>query len=1162
LQWQHRAVAAALQELTTARAAQPSTTRVRQLLELSNAAMATAVALMLAEERDASRRAALESVSDAATAPDPAAAPAPAEDATGGVSSSALLSLPLMRALAERLVEAGSAHASALGAVTTDLPPLAGGAAAFVENSGGGGGDDDDEDDVSGDEDTIQAATASANKIAVLNPDKALASALERADQLVEDAKDESGHAFGEFAADSDSEDNHDAYAGGIFVDEAEHVGSSNPDEAWPCYEVAVVDGVWRERDLRAVAALHRPPRRAETMNLLASWLDNAAHPHGRALSLFLTALLHCISSHRAGATQARVRLADASRLLPGGTGGEHRCRICGNQYGVLADLDMHVRRRHARTIDQANAAAVQRNDREDARALLDESVLATKAFIASTYAAIHRQYAMLPARALRDALEHLVLERVYPHLAALYAHADEHASAQLDERIDALSDLHPAVFDVNAVFWPLLGVREMPCRDGRLARVDHEHARRVRSQGISEPPAGVTRDNMIIERAGPPLNALASYTSVSGKLRALTAVGGIVSRCVERHFGAGARVVLGADDLLPLILYIIVRTQPRSLLSQLHAMEAFITRDAVNGKYGYFLVTATMAVEFISTLNVATLKAEFQAKAVASGMQFAAADEQPAKAATLEVPAPAAAAAAASATAPASPSKSLGVPGLLANLGSLSPRLRSAMPSAAATLAAPVAPDSDTAVVQVNATHAQVSEFFAKFGVVGDEDVLVRHSCLCKESSSLRRGVLVVTTRRLAFYRKSVQIVAEWARIRAVSARRGSGAAFGASIEVSVRASADSDINVIYTFSAFQCMVDPVIAHIEAARAGAKATYYRDFSCKFQLPSTPADKPVQLQPIVLRIDESDAAVYDGFTKELLEKHSLRRVRKWTQQPPNRVVVDVGAGEMRAFVVAEAPDDIVFWLHFVTNRVASRLAGAAPSKVSMADHFRPNDAHGAGAPAAPDAPAPAVPESVRNKAALGSRQLQQLTGSLDLRVAKHVSALRAEALLTSVAGLADENAGSHAQTLMALADRLEACKPAEDARPARSPSLLISDADAAAGVTGAVAAAAAADDDGALRARSRTRDWHALCSNYATNVRDIALQEAAPLQLLWALASAQSDDASALHDALFPVRATLLATLEAVSGAETALGAADASDRRIADTVAALGALK
>jgi hypothetical protein len=154
-------------------------------------------------------------------------------------------------------------------------------------------------------------------------------------------------------STDGDYDDDDD----GVFVDEHEHVGSSNPDEAWPCYAIAVVDGVWRERDLRAIATMHNPPTRRETMRMLASWIDNAAHPHGRAMSLFLAALLHCVAAHRAGATQARVRLADASRVLPAGIGGAHRCRVCGNQYPtsrpisrrICSDVTRRPRRRRRR---------------------------------------------------------------------------------------------------------------------------------------------------------------------------------------------------------------------------------------------------------------------------------------------------------------------------------------------------------------------------------------------------------------------------------------------------------------------------------------------------------------------------------------------------------------------------------------------------------------------------------------------------------------------------------------------------------------------------------------------------------------------------------------------------------------------------------------------
>lgn len=61
-------------------------------------------------------------------------------------------------------------------------------------------------------------------------------------------------------------------------------------------------------------------------------------------------------------------------------------------------------------------------------------------------------RYTVLPKAALRLCLEREILDKVYPHLAALYAHADETASSQLDEKLDSLSDMHPGMLDIAQV--------------------------------------------------------------------------------------------------------------------------------------------------------------------------------------------------------------------------------------------------------------------------------------------------------------------------------------------------------------------------------------------------------------------------------------------------------------------------------------------------------------------------------------------------------------------------------------------------------------------------------------------------------------------------------------------------------------------------------------
>ena len=43
--------------------------------------------------------------------------------------------------------------------------------------------------------------------------------------------------------------------------------------------------------------------------------------------------------------------------------------------------------------------------------------------------------------------------------------------------------------------------------------------------------------------------------------------------------------------------------------------MEAFITRDALHGKLGYFLVTASMVIDYINSLSIGALVADYFAK-------------------------------------------------------------------------------------------------------------------------------------------------------------------------------------------------------------------------------------------------------------------------------------------------------------------------------------------------------------------------------------------------------------------------------------------------------------------------------------------------------------------------------------------------------------------
>lgn len=110
---------------------------------------------------------------------------------------------------------------------------------------------------------------------------------------------------------------------------------------------------------------------------------------------------------------------------------------------------------------------------------------------------------------------------------------------------------------------------------------------------GSDEPPYA---SSISIARAIPRIS------SPDGKLRCFAEACTEVARCVER--ASGVETAPGADELIPLMAYVLIRARVPHIASDLALVEACIPADQLLGSHGYCLATLHAAVHLISSLR------------------------------------------------------------------------------------------------------------------------------------------------------------------------------------------------------------------------------------------------------------------------------------------------------------------------------------------------------------------------------------------------------------------------------------------------------------------------------------------------------------------------------------------------------------------------------
>jgi Rab5 GDP/GTP exchange factor len=116
------------------------------------------------------------------------------------------------------------------------------------------------------------------------------------------------------------------------------------------------------------------------------------------------------------------------------------------------------------------------------------------------------------------------------------------------------------------------------------------------------------------------------SYQPPGSKLESLfngcTILTNLLGRLGQEQARAGTQVVVGADDFLPLLIFTLLKANPKHLWQNLEYIETFRSPSRMVGERQYFFTTFYSAVEFLATINKDNLRErldispqEFQSK-------------------------------------------------------------------------------------------------------------------------------------------------------------------------------------------------------------------------------------------------------------------------------------------------------------------------------------------------------------------------------------------------------------------------------------------------------------------------------------------------------------------------------------------------------------------
>ncbi|XP_062573400.1 VPS9 domain-containing protein 1-like [Saccostrea cucullata] len=107
-------------------------------------------------------------------------------------------------------------------------------------------------------------------------------------------------------------------------------------------------------------------------------------------------------------------------------------------------------------------------------------------------------------------------------------------------------------------------------------------------------------------------LQTISSQVTLLGKLECLVKSSRLICRCVEEYYSnADKSPSIGADDLLPILGYVIIRTGLPQIVSECSILEEFIHEGYIMGEEGYCLTSVQTALQYLTSLSAKLLTSD-----------------------------------------------------------------------------------------------------------------------------------------------------------------------------------------------------------------------------------------------------------------------------------------------------------------------------------------------------------------------------------------------------------------------------------------------------------------------------------------------------------------------------------------------------------------------
>ncbi|ELT91783.1 hypothetical protein CAPTEDRAFT_225230 [Capitella teleta] len=101
-------------------------------------------------------------------------------------------------------------------------------------------------------------------------------------------------------------------------------------------------------------------------------------------------------------------------------------------------------------------------------------------------------------------------------------------------------------------------------------------------------------------------LRSLFSLVAPLSKLECIVRISRQICHCVEAYYNERAEKApsIGADDLLPILAYVVIQSRLPQLVSECHALEEFVHEGYLMGEEGYCLTSLQTAVNYVLSIN------------------------------------------------------------------------------------------------------------------------------------------------------------------------------------------------------------------------------------------------------------------------------------------------------------------------------------------------------------------------------------------------------------------------------------------------------------------------------------------------------------------------------------------------------------------------------